>query len=128
MLAFNVKQKVYIYHYPKCSACNNAIEALRNLGVELEPILYCERGLQKQEVLKLIKLLNVSKPLDLVKRNGLTYRHLGLAHKSLSEDEWVDVIVQHPKLLQRPIIVCNNKAIIGKTKEIIDTFLQSCQR
>jgi arsenate reductase len=112
-----------IYHYPKCSTSNAALSFLRSQNIEPELILYCEKGLEKQEILNLMQLLKISKPLDLIKRNGLTYRHLGLAHKNLSNDEWIEVIMQNPKLLQRPIIIYDNKAVIGKNEEIIANFL-----
>jgi arsenate reductase len=114
---------IKIYHYPKCSTSSTALAFLRSQNMEPEIILYCEIGLQKTEILKLMDLLAISKPLDLIKRNGITYRNLGLAHKSLSDEELIDVIIHNPKLIQRPIIIYNNKAIIGRNTEIIQNFL-----
>ncbi len=119
--------KVQIYHYPKCSTSNAALSFLRSQNIEPEIILYCEKGLEKKEISNLIQLLSISRPMDLIKRNGLTYRYLGLAHKNLSDEELIDVIIENPKLLQRPIIIFNNKAIIGKNTEIIENFLKLSQ-
>ena len=117
--------KIKIYHYPKCSTSNEALAFLRSQNIEPEIILYCEKGLKKEEVLNLIQLLKFENPLYLIKRNGITYRNLGLARKNLSNDELIELIMKNPKLLQRPIIIFNNKAIIGKNQEIIEDFLNS---
>lgn len=120
--------KVQIYHYPKCSTSLFALSFLRSKNIKPEIILYCERGLRKEEILNLMELLKISKPLNLIKRNGLTYRNLGLAHKNLSNDELIEVIIQNPKLLQRPIIIYDNKAVIAKNEEIIQEFLISLSK
>jgi arsenate reductase len=116
--------KIAIYHYPKCSTSNAALAFLRLQNIDPEIVLYCDKGLTKQEILSLMQILVISKPLNLIKRNGLTYRHLGLAHKNLSDDEWIDAIIQNPKLLQRPIIICKNNAVIGKNEEVIENFFK----
>jgi arsenate reductase len=119
--------RLKIYHYPKCSTSNTALAFLKSKFVEVEVILYSEKALQKVEILNLMQLLKFEKPLNLIKRNGLTYRNLGLAHKNLSDAEWIEEIIKNPKLLQRPIIVCDNKAVIGKNVETIADFLKLCQ-
>ena len=119
--------KITLYHYPKCSTSNAALSFLRSQNIEPELILYCEKGLKRQEILNLMQLLKISKPLDLIKRNGLTYRYLGLAHKNLLDEELIDVIIKNPKLLQRPIIIYDNKAVIGKNEEVLENFLKLCQ-
>ena len=117
--------KVTIYHYPKCSTSASALAYLKSQHIEADIVLYCEKGLQKDEIMHLMQLLGIKDCKDLVKRNGITYRNLGLAHKNLSHEGWIDVIMQNPKLLQRPIIIYKNEAIIGKNAEIIAHFLQT---
>ncbi len=119
--------QVTIYHYPKCSTSASALAFLRTKNIEPEVILYCETGLKKDEIHSLTKLLNIKDFKEIIKRNGLTYRHLGLAHKNLTNEEWLEIIIQNPKLLQRPIIIHKNTAIIGKNTEIIDEFLKKVQ-
>ena len=120
-------QQIIIYHYPKCSTSAAALAFLRSKNIEPEIILYCEKGLQKNEILQLMKLLNIKDFKEIIKRNGITYRNLGLAHKNLSNEEWLETIIQNPKLLQRPIIIFQSTAIIGKNTEIIDEFLKKMQ-
>ncbi len=117
-----------IYHYPKCSTSNAALSFLKSQNIQPEVILYCEQGLKKEEILNLIQLLSLERPLNLVKRNGLTYRHLNLAKKNLSDEEWVEEIIKNPKLLQRPIIIFDNKGVIAKNEEIIKDFLISFKK
>jgi arsenate reductase len=116
--------KVQIYHYPKCSTSINGLAFLRSRELNPEIILYCDKGVTKDEILNLMKMLDMLNPLDIIKRNGITYRNLGIAGKNLSHDELLDIIVQNPKLLQRPIIVIDDKkAVIGKNLDIMDKFL-----
>ncbi len=113
-----------MYHYPKCSTSQAGLSFLRSKGFNPEIILYCESGLTKEEILHLMKLLNLSHPIEIIKRRGITYRNLGLAHKTLSDEELIDIIIQNPKLLERPIvIVSDKKAVIGKTQEIISDII-----
>ena len=115
--------KVQIYHYPKCSTSISGLSFLRSKGLDTDVILYCDKSITKDEILNLMKILGMSNPLDIIKRNGITYRNLGIAGKNLSHDELIDIIVQNPKLLQRPIIVHDKKAVIGKNSDIISQFL-----
>lgn len=117
--------KITIYHYPKCSTSSKALSILKSHTSNLDIILYCEKGLKKEEILNLMSLLGLKTPKDIIKRNGITYRNLGLAHKNLSEEEWIDIIIQNPKLLQRPVIIINGKAIIGKNEAIVNDLLKS---
>ena len=116
---------ITIYHYPKCSTSTNALAFLRSKNIEPKIILYCETGLTREEILHVMQLLSIKDFKDLIKRNGLTYRHLGLAHKTLNSEEWLETIMQNPKLLQRPIIIHGNNAVIGKNSEIIQLFLNN---
>lgn len=118
---------IQIYHYPKCSTSCNALAYLRSKNIEPQIILYCENGLAKEEIHHLMKLLKITDFKNIIKRNGLTYRHLGLAHKNLSNEEWVETIMQNPKLLQRPIIISGSEAVIGKNSELIEEFLNNQQ-
>lgn len=120
--------KITIYHYPKCSTSNKALGILKSNALNINIISYCDNGLQKDEILHLMQLLNVKTPIDIIKKNGIMYRNLGLAHKNLSNEEWINVIIQNPKLLQRPIIINDNKAIIGKDEAIINNFLKDCNQ
>lgn len=116
--------KIQIYHYPKCSTSVNGLAFLRSKGLNPEIILYCDKGVTKDEIINLMKMLEMLNPLDIIKRNGITYRNLGIAGKKFTNDELLDIIMQNPKLLQRPIIVIDDKkAVIGKNSDIIDKFL-----
>jgi arsenate reductase len=116
--------QITIYHYPKCSTSASALSFLKANRINPQIVLYCETGITKSEILHLMKLLNVVEFKGMVKRNGITYRNLGLAHKNLSNEEWLETIIQNPKLLQRPIIVNGNLAIVGKNIDIIKLFLK----
>ena len=106
------------YHYPKCSTCVSGLEKLKQEGIDPEIILYCEIGITKEEIVNLIKLLNLKTATDLIKKNGLSYRYLGLSKCTKTEEEWIETIIQNPKLLKRPIIATNNSAIIFQEKKL----------
>jgi arsenate reductase len=73
----------------------------------------------------IVKHLKISDFRDLIKKNGLTYRYLKLKDKNLSSEEMREVILENPKLLKRPIIVCEEKClgIVAAKEEIVFNFL-----
>lgn len=115
-----------IYHYSKCSTSKNALQILKNKRLSPQIILYCENNylINKDEILNLIKFLKLTKPIDLVKKNGLTYKNLKLSKQNLSDEEWIDVIIKNPKLLKRPILIYKEEAIIANKEGVIEFFLK----
>lgn len=105
-----------LIHNPRCSKSREAKDILTEKGIEFEIIDYLKDGLKEKLILKLPELTGLSYP-DLVRTKEDIYKELKLKEKKLSKDEWVDLLQQHPILLERPIFIHNFKAIVARPPE-----------
>ncbi len=112
---------IKIYHNPRCSKSRQGIQYLENSGKEFEIIKYLDEIPSKKELAQIIELLNIS-PLELVRKNETIWKEK-YKGKNLSNDEIITVMVENPKLIERPIIVNGNKAVIGRPTELINTII-----
>lgn len=110
-----------IYHNPRCSKSRQGLAILEESKQPFEIVKYLETTLTKTELTNLIKLLAI-KPIDLVRKNETIWKS-EFKSKNLSDNEIIDAMVNNPKLIERPIVVKNDKAIIGRPPEIIKTIL-----
>jgi len=107
-----------IYHNTKCSKSRQALQLLQDKGCEFEIIEYLNTPLDKEEIFKIIAMLDVG-PRDIMRKKEPEYTANGLDNPDLSAEELVQAIVTTPKLLERPIVVCNGKAAVGRPPENI---------
>lgn len=114
--------KVVIYHNPSCSKSRQALALLANENVEAEIVNYLEAPLNKSEIAQIIDLLGLS-PRELMRTGEAEYRNNQLHNAELSTDQLIDAMVAHPILIQRPIVVANGKACIGRPPEKIMEIL-----
>ncbi|MDA9231531.1 arsenate reductase (glutaredoxin) [Rickettsiales bacterium] len=113
---------IKIYHNPRCSKSRQAIELLNSKNTEHEIILYLEEGLKINDIKNLLKLLNLNVR-DIIRTSESAYKENNLQDKSLSEKFLIQKIIENPKLLQRPIIINQNQAVIGRPTENILSIL-----
>jgi len=113
---------IRIYHNPRCSKSREGLAILTESGKEFEVIKYMENVPTKEELKSIIQILGIS-ALQLVRKNEPIWkeRYLG---KSLSEEDIITAMVQNPKLIERPIVIQNNKGTIGRPPEKIKAFLR----
>ncbi len=104
-----------IYHNPRCRKSRETLELLRTHGIEPQIVEYLKTPPTKEELRALLRKLGM-KPVELVRKNEAIYKEL-FKGKELSDEEWLDVLVQHPKLIERPIVVAGAKAVIGRPPE-----------
>jgi len=107
---------VTLYHNPRCSKSREALSLLRTRGIEPEVILYLETPLTAKALKTLLSQLGISSR-DLLRKGEDLYKELGLAATALSEAALIKAMVEHPKLIERPIAVKGDKAIIGRPPE-----------
>ncbi|SDR85840.1 arsenate reductase [Polaribacter sp. KT25b] len=110
-----------IYHNPRCSKSRQGVEVLENSGKEFKIIKYLDAIPSEKELTEIIKLLNIS-PIDLVRKNEKIWKE-NYKGKELSDKEIILAMIQNPKLIERPIIINNNKAVIGRPSENILTII-----
>ena len=101
-----------IYHNPRCSKSREALAILNDHSINVEIIEYLKTPLTKQHLKSLLKKLGF-KALDLVRKEEKLFKDL-YRGKKLNEEDWIDVLCQHPILIQRPIIMKDNTAVIGR--------------
>ena len=111
-----------IYQKPTCSTCRQAVQLLEESGKPFKAVNYYERPFTKAQLKGLLKKAGLS-PKDIVRAKEDIYKELGLAKKTLSDDEWLDLLIANPDLIQRPIVEKGEKAILARPAESIKDLL-----
>ena len=109
---------IKIFHNPRCSKSRAGLEYLKTKTADFEIIDYLKTGLNKEALQQIIQRLNV-KPVELV-RTQEDYFKQQLKGKIFSDEEWIQIIVENPKLLKRPIIVNKYKAVWADPADLTD--------
>lgn len=110
-----------IYHYPRCQKSRQALSILEDNGIEPEIIKYRKNPPSADELKSILQKLGMSAK-DIIRTSEDEYKEY-YKGKDLSEDEWIQAIVEHPKLLQRPIVVDGDKAVLGRPPENVRELL-----
>lgn len=110
-----------IYHNPRCSKSRETLEILEQKEEQVKIVRYLEEVPSKLELRSLIKMLGITAS-DLVRKNEPIWKEQ-YKGKDLSDAEILAAMVVHPKLIERPIVVKNGRAVIGRPPEIINTIL-----
>ena len=108
---------ITIYHNPRCSKSRQTLELLNSRGIKADIRLYLEQILSADELLGLLTLLNMTA--DQLVRKSEQYFKDNLRGKALTEDQLIKAMVENPKLIERPIVVADNKAAIGRPPEAV---------
>jgi len=113
---------IKIYQKPTCSKCRETLGILRECGVEFESVNYYETPLNVEELRGLINKLGIS-PRDLLRKGEQAYRDLGLGQREVSDDELIKLMVENPDLMQRPIVVRGDKAVLARPPQNVEELL-----
>ena len=105
-----------LYHNPRCSKSRGALELLEARGLQPNVVRYLETPPSASELRDLLGKLGISAR-QLLRSGEDDYKALGLDDTSLSEAQLIDAMVSHPKLIERPILVAGDKAVIGRPPE-----------
>jgi arsenate reductase (glutaredoxin) len=112
---------IKIYHNNRCSKSRIGLKLLEDSGKEFQVINYLENTPDKYELKKIISMLGI-KPIELVRKNELIWKEK-FKNKTLSDDEIIEILIKNPKLIERPIVLNGNKAVIGRPSEKINDIL-----
>ncbi len=113
---------ITIYHNPRCKKSRAGLEYLKNKGVEFTIREYLKEPLTEEELKDLLVKLN-KKPLEMIRTQEAVYKQ-NFKGKEFTDDEWIKIIVENPKLLKRPIVVKDNKAVWGDPAENIEELFK----
>jgi len=113
---------VKIYHNPRCSKCRLTMELLEEANISPDVVKYLETPPNREELQEILKMLNMS-PRELMRTHEAEYKDNQLDNKALSDDELINAMIAHPILIERPIVVSNGRAVIGRPPVNVKTIL-----
>ena len=105
-----------IYHNPRCSKSRQTLELIRARGIEPEIVLYLEAAPSAREIADLLAKLGKA-PRDIMRKGEAVYKELGLNNPALSDEALIEAMAQNPILIERPIVIANNQARLGRPPE-----------
>ncbi|MTI14773.1 arsenate reductase (glutaredoxin) [Sansalvadorimonas verongulae] len=109
---------VTIYHNPRCSKSRQTLQLLQENGVEPEVVLYLEDTPPLETLARIIVMLGVSVR-EFMRTGESAYKDNNLKDSSLSDRQLLEAMVEHPKLIQRPVVLANGQARIGRPPESV---------
>ena len=117
---------VTIFHNPKCGTSRNTLALIRNAGVEPKVVLYLETPPSKEQLKKLIS--DMSMPVrDVIRQKGTPYEELDLGNAKWSDEELLDLMMVHPILINRPIVVTQMGTKLCRPSEVVLDILVNPQ-
>lgn len=108
---------ITIYHNPRCTKSRQGLEVLEKSGKKFQVIKYLEDISTDKELSEIISLLGI-KPIDLVRKNETVWKE-NYKGKNLSDQDIIKAMIENPKLIERPIVINGNQAVIGRPTERI---------
>ena len=111
-----------IYYNPKCGTCRKVLEAIKSRGIEPEVVEYLKDAPSPGELDSILKMAGLE-PEGIVRKKEGLYSELKLGEKKLSRSEWLKTLSRNPILIERPIVVKGNKAMVARPPEKIAEFL-----
>ena len=113
--------EIQLYFNPSCSKCIYALDVLKANGIDPVLIQYLENNPTFEELKSLLNKLAL-KPINIIRVNEPLFIEK-FSNMKFSDEEWIRVIVQHPVLLQRPILVKGSEAVIGRSDDAISKII-----
>jgi len=109
---------IRIFHNPRCSKSRATLALLQEQGIDPDITLYLQDPPDADEVRAILKLLGLEAR-QLMRKGEAEYGDLGLADESLSQDQLIEAMVNTPRLIERPIVLANGRAAIGRPPESV---------
>jgi arsenate reductase len=114
--------RITVYEKPTCTKCREADRLLRESGIDFEKVNYYIEPIGEEKLRELIGKMGIS-PRELLRTSEAVYKQLGLGDRELSDDEIIRLMVEHPDLIQRPIVERGSRAVLGRPTEKIKELL-----
>ncbi len=113
---------VTIYHNPRCAKSRETLKLLQENGIQPEIIEYLKHPPTTEELTEILSKLGLQ-PRQLMRSKETEYKENGLDDKSLSDAELIEAMIRIPKLIERPIVLANDKAAVGRPPEAVLAIL-----
>ena len=107
---------VTIYHNPRCSKSRQTLKLITEQNIEPEIIEYLKTPPSAAEIRNLLKLLKLS-PREIMRKGEAVYKSMDLDNPEMGDDNLINAMVANPILIERPIVICGNQAVIGRPPE-----------
>jgi len=114
--------KITVYQKPTCTTCRQVSAALREAGVEVHAVDYFVEPIPKPKLQELLRKMGLSAR-QLLRTKEVRYKALRLGERDLSDDELIDLMVEYPELMQRPIVEKGARAILARPAERLKAIL-----
>ena len=105
-----------IYHNPRCSKSRQTLEILDQHDLETEIVLYLDNPPSAEEIASILNKLELS-PRDILRKGEDAYKELNLKNDKLTNKNLINFMVENPKLIERPIVIRGDKAVVGRPPE-----------
>ncbi|TXK76844.1 arsenate reductase (glutaredoxin) [Mesonia sp. K4-1] len=112
---------IKIYHNPRCSKSREGLKILEESGKDFLIVKYLDIPMKKEEIKKVLELLDISAE-ELIRKNEKVWKE-NYKDQDLSEEDLLEAMQEHPKLIERPIVANGEKAVIGRPPEKIKEFI-----
>ncbi|CAQ83882.1 MULTISPECIES: arsenate reductase (glutaredoxin) [Photorhabdus] len=116
-------QQVTIYHNPRCSKSRETLALIEEQGIKPQIIFYLETPPTVEQLSALLEQLGFNDARQLMRTKEDLYQELNLADEQLTQNDLLKIMVANPKLIERPIVVCGNKARLGRPPEQVKEIL-----
>jgi len=113
---------ITVYEKPTCTKCREMDKFLRERGVDFSKVNYYIEPLTKKKLTELLRKMNLS-PREVMRKSEPIYRELGIASGDFSDAQLIDLMVEHPDLMQRPIVERGDRAVLGRPTENVEELL-----
>lgn len=110
-----------IYHNPRCTKSRETLQLIESTGIKPEIIEYLKTPPDKKELKSVLEKLGMT-PQDIIRKNEALFKE-NYKGKSYTDEEWLDILIENPKLIERPIVIKNDQAIIGRPPENVKKLL-----
>jgi len=115
--------EVVVWYNPRCSKCRGAEQLLAEYGVPAQKVFYLDNPPPRAEITRVLALLGAAGPRALMRTAEPRYRELGL--DDASPDELIEAMTRYPELIQRPVVIWADRAVIARPPELLLPLLES---
>jgi arsenate reductase len=113
---------ITVYEKPTCTKCREMDKLLRERGIAFDRVNYYIEPLSKKKLTELLRKMDM-KPRELLRKSEAVYKELGLAENKFSDSELIALMIEHPDLIQRPIVERGDRAVLGRPTENVKELL-----
>jgi arsenate reductase len=110
-----------IYHNPRCRKSRETLKIIEESGQMVQVVEYLKMPPSRDDLAKIVKMLGI-RPEDLVRKGEKIFKE-NFKGKDFNDDQWLDVLTEHPKLIERPIVIKDHRAVIGRPPENVKKIM-----